>query len=81
MQHEEQNYQRILSETVNQADTEVSKIDRQWNEDEILIESIIRGVERQHEDSLDNIKSITLSNVINIALLHLLCFKLVFEII
>ncbi|XP_032674915.1 dynein regulatory complex subunit 2-like [Odontomachus brunneus] len=63
MQHKERNYQKILFETVNQADTEVGKIDRQWNEDEILIESIIRGIERQHDDSLDNIKSITLSKI------------------
>ncbi|XP_025154550.1 dynein regulatory complex subunit 2 [Harpegnathos saltator] len=65
VQREERNYQRTLSETVNQANTEISKIDRQSNEDETLMESITRGVERKGEESLDNIKSITLSNVIN----------------
>lgn len=70
MQREEKNYQKTVSETVNQANTEVNRIDRQWNEDEIIINSNIRGVERQREESLDNIKSITLSNVINFALFY-----------
>ncbi|EFN82847.1 Coiled-coil domain-containing protein 65 [Harpegnathos saltator] len=63
VQREERNYQRTLSETVNQANTEISKIDRQSNEDETLMESITRGVERKGEESLDNIKSITLSKI------------------
>lgn len=66
MQDEEQNHQRILSETVDQTNIEINKIDDQSNKDEILIESITRGIERQNEESLDSIKSITFSNVINL---------------
>lgn len=73
MQREERSYQNILSETVNQADAEINKIKHQRNEDKILMESIIRGIEQEQEESQDNIKSITLSNVINFALSHLLC--------
>lgn len=69
MQREERNYQGILSETIKRADAEVNKIDRQWNEDEILIDSIVRADERQWQESSDNATSITLSNVINFALI------------
>lgn len=63
MRREEGNYQKILCGTLNQTDTEVSEINRQQNEDEILLQSITCAVQLQQEESLNNVKSITLSNV------------------
>lgn len=68
MQREENNYRETLNKTLAQTDAEVGKIHRQQNEDEILLQSITHGVQRQLEESSNNAKSIALSTVINLAL-------------
>lgn len=54
-------------------DDKVEQINRHQKEDEILLQAIIRNVERQFNESLNNIKGITLSNVINLINLIRLC--------
>lgn len=65
---ENETYQINLNEMLDERDDEVEQINRQQNEDEILLQAIIRNVQRQLNESLNNIKSITLSDVINFAL-------------
>lgn len=61
MQCEERNYQRILNEMLIQTDARINKIFYQQNEVEIFLQSTTHGVQQQLEESLNNIKSITLS--------------------
>ncbi|XP_072754557.1 dynein regulatory complex subunit 2 [Anoplolepis gracilipes] len=63
MQREENNYRETLNKTLAQTDAEVGKIHRQQNEDEILLQSITHGVQRQLEESSNNAKSIALSKI------------------
>lgn len=62
IEREEKNYRRALNETLVQTGAEIDNIHRQQNEDEISLQSITQGVQRQLEESLNNVKSITLSN-------------------
>jgi len=61
MDREDRNYRKILNNSLDQMDHEINEIHYQQNEDEILLHSITRGIELQLEESLNNIKSITLS--------------------
>lgn len=61
LEREEKNYQRILTETLVQTDIEINKIYYQQNEAEISLLSITHDVQQQLEESLNNVKSITLS--------------------
>jgi len=61
MDREDRNYRKILNDSLDQMDNEISEIHHQQNEDEILLHSITHGIELQLEESLNNIKSITLS--------------------
>lgn len=61
VQREESNYRKLLGETLDQTDAQVNKLNRHQNEDEISLQLIARGVQRQQEESLNNVKSITLS--------------------
>ena len=67
MQRKENNYRRMLNETLDQTDAEVGSICYQQNEDEISLQSITQGVQRQLEESLNNTKSIALSTVLLIS--------------
>lgn len=75
VQREESNYRRMLSDTLDQTDDETDKLNRWQNEDEISLQSITRGVQRHQEESLNNVKSITLSKAINLSLAELFIIK------
>lgn len=61
MEREEKNYERILKQTLDQTDVEMNKLCSQQNQDEILLQSITRRVEREMEESLNNVKGVVLS--------------------
>lgn len=62
IEREERNYYgRILKQTLDQTDVEMNKLYSQQNQDEILLQSVTRGVEREIEESLNNVKGIVLS--------------------
>lgn len=65
MENEERNYRRVLNTELIQTDATINQIYYQQNEAEDSLQSIIYGVQRQLEESLNNAKSITLS--INLA--------------
>ena len=59
IQNKERNYRRILDEILIQTDIGVGKIYYQQNE--VLLQSIIHGVHKYLEELSNNVKSITLS--------------------
>lgn len=61
MEREKGNYERILKQTLDQTDVETNKLYSRQNQDEILLQSITRGIEREMEESLNNVKGIVLS--------------------
>ncbi|XP_020293802.1 coiled-coil domain-containing protein 65-like isoform X2 [Pseudomyrmex gracilis] len=64
IEREERNYYgRILKQTLDQTDVEMNKLYSQQNQDEILLQSVTRGVEREIEESLNNVKGIVLSKI------------------
>ena len=66
MEREEENYRASLNEALSQKDTEVNKICHQQNEDEIFLQSVTHNVQQQLKESLNNLKSITLSINMNL---------------
>ncbi|TGZ54764.1 Uncharacterized protein DBV15_10959 [Temnothorax longispinosus] len=63
LEREERNYRRALNEALVQTDAGINKIYYQQNKVEISLQSITHGVQRQLEESLNNVKSITLSKI------------------
>ncbi|XP_018058952.1 PREDICTED: coiled-coil domain-containing protein 65-like [Atta colombica] len=61
IQNKERNYRRILDEILIQTDIGVGKIYYQQNE--VLLQSIIHGVHKYLEELSNNVKSITLSKI------------------
>lgn len=66
MEHEEKKNRAILNEMLDQKDMEVNKICHQQNEDEIFLQSVTQNIQTQVKESLNNLKSITLSIDINL---------------
>ncbi|XP_071581331.1 dynein regulatory complex subunit 2 isoform X2 [Temnothorax nylanderi] len=63
LEREERNYRRALNEALVQTDAGINQIYYQQNKVEISLQSITHGVQRQLEESLNNVKSITLSKI------------------
>lgn len=72
MKYEERNYRK--DKALIQTNAGISKMYHQQNETEISLQSIIHGVQRQLEESLNNVKSITLS--INLAQFYIIRISL-----
>ncbi|XP_011883548.1 PREDICTED: coiled-coil domain-containing protein 65-like [Vollenhovia emeryi] len=70
MECEENNYRKALNEALAQTDTGINKIYYQQNEIEISLQAITHGIQQQLEESLNNVKSITLS--INLAQFYII---------